>query len=89
MNVGVSVKNQMIGVFIKMITCEILAHVIVNVQRHVQLTNIYILKIVRAKNVFRILVLACDDEILNTTKTSLNNKKGTQKKFASFTQFYK
>ena len=51
MNVGVSEKNQMIGVLAKMITCGILVHKIASKIRHVKLTNIQILKIVQAKNV--------------------------------------
>ena len=39
MNVGVSVKNQMIGVLVKMILCGILVRVIVSVIRHVKLMN--------------------------------------------------
>ena len=40
MNVGVSVKNWMIGVIVKMIICRILALVIVNAIKHVKLMNI-------------------------------------------------
>ena len=39
-NVGVRVKNYMISVLVKMIICEILAQVIVNVIKGVKLTNI-------------------------------------------------
>ena len=46
MNVGISVKNQMIEVLVKMIICGILARLIVNVIQHVKLVNIEILKIV-------------------------------------------
>ena len=38
-NVGVRVKNYMISVLVKMIICEILARVIVNVIKGVKLTN--------------------------------------------------
>ena len=37
MNVGVSVKNYIIGVFVKMIICGLLIRVIVGVIRHVKL----------------------------------------------------
>ena len=50
MNFGVSIKNQMIGVPVKKIICEILVHVIVSVIGHGKLTEIRILKIVSAKN---------------------------------------
>ena len=39
-NIGVRVKNEIIRVLIKIILCEILAIVIVNVTRRVKLTNI-------------------------------------------------
>ena len=48
-NVGVSIKSLMVGVLSMMIICGILVHV--SVMSHVKLTNIYILKIVHAKNV--------------------------------------
>ena len=73
--VGVRVKNKMIGVFVKMTVCEILALVIVNVIRHVKLTNIYILKNFHAKLLLGKLAFACEDGILNTTETSLEYKK--------------
>ena len=41
-NISVRVKNQMVRVLIKIIICEILAPVIVNVARRVKLTNIQI-----------------------------------------------
>ena len=40
MSVGVSVKKKMIGVFVKMILCGMLARVIVNVIRYVKMINI-------------------------------------------------
>ena len=46
MNVGISVKNQIIEVLVKMIICGILTRLIVNVIQHVKLVNIEILKIV-------------------------------------------
>ena len=52
MNVGVSVKNEMIGILAKM--CRILVHVITSVIRHVKLINIKTLKIIHAKNVYLI-----------------------------------
>ena len=53
-NVGVSVKNDMIGVLAKMIVCEILVHVIVSAIRHVKLINNKLLQIFYAKNVYLI-----------------------------------
>ena len=58
----------------------------VNVIKHVKLTNIKILKIANSeikkceKRVIGKLVLECEDKILNTTKTSLHDKKETCKK---------
>ena len=52
MNVGVSVKNEMIGILAKIIICRILVHVITSVIRHVKLINIKSLKIIHAKNVY-------------------------------------
>ena len=43
MNVGVSVKNYMIGVLVKMTICGILAHVTVNAIKHVKLMSVKIL----------------------------------------------
>ena len=77
--VGVRVKNKMIGVFVKMTVCEILSLVIVNVIRHVKLTNIYILKNFHAKLLLGKLAFACEDGILNTTETSLEYKKCKKK----------
>ena len=39
-HVGVSVKNEMIWVLVKMILCGVLARVIVKVIKHVKLTDI-------------------------------------------------
>ena len=52
MNVGVSVKNEMIGILAKIIISRILVHVITSVIRHVKLINIKTLKIIHAKNVY-------------------------------------
>ena len=63
----------------KRVVCRILVFVIVSVIRHVKLTNIWILKIIPAKkSLIGKLVLACEDEILNTTQTSLDDKKVTR-----------
>ena len=63
----------------KRVVCRILVFVIVSVIRHVKLTNIWILKIIPAKKcLIGKLVLACEDEILNTTQTSLDDKKVTR-----------
>ena len=70
--VAVSVKNQMIGVFVKMIVCGILKRVIVNVIRHVQLMNSYILKIAYGKKLHW--NITTEDQISNVTKTSFNDK---------------
>ena len=43
MNVGVSVKNYMIGVLVKMTICGILARVTVNAIKHVKLMSVKIL----------------------------------------------
>ena len=50
-NIGVRVKNQVIRVLIKIIICEILARVIVNVIRRLKLTNIQISKNFHTKKV--------------------------------------
>ena len=71
MNVGVSVKNQMIGVLAKIIICGILVHVIASV---VKLMNIQIVKHIIDK-----LVLECEDEMLNTTGTPRDDKEKTCK----------
>ena len=42
MNVGVGVKNYLIGVLVKMVICGILVRVIASVIKHVKLMNIYI-----------------------------------------------
>ena len=39
-NVGVSVKNKVMGVLVKIIICGILVSVIVNAIIHIKLTNI-------------------------------------------------
>ena len=44
MNVDVSVKNQMIGVLVKMIVCGNVASVIANAIKHVKPMNTQILK---------------------------------------------
>ena len=62
-----------------MTVCEILSLVIVNVIRHVKLTNIYILKHFHAKLLLGKLAFACEDGILNTTETSLEYKKCKKK----------
>ena len=49
MNIGVSVKKQMIGVLVKMIIYGILVRAIASVIKHVKLTNTQISKLVRAK----------------------------------------
>ena len=77
MNVGVSVKNQMIEVIVKMIICVMLVRVIASVIRPAKLINIQML---RRYCLFGKLVLACEDEILNTTENVLNDKKTTCQK---------
>ena len=52
MNVDVGVKNYINGVLVNIIIYVILVRVIVNVIRHVKLTNTYKLKIVHAKIIY-------------------------------------
>ena len=53
-------------------------YVIVSVIRDAKLTNILTIKNCSwVRQLFRKLVLACEDEILNTTETPLINKKVT------------
>ena len=80
MNFSVSLKSQLIGVFVNTIICGILVRVIVNVLRHVKLTYTQILKIVHGKNVFGKFILPCEGEILKTTETSVNDKEVTCEK---------
>ena len=65
----------MVGVPIKMVICGILLCMIVSEIRHVKLTNCSC-----EKCLFGELVLAFKYKILNTTETSLNNKKVTFEK---------
>ena len=51
-NAGVSVNSSMIGVLVKIIICKILVREILNVISHVKFTNVLILKIAHAKNVY-------------------------------------
>ena len=56
----------------------ILVYVIVSVIMHLKLMNIQILQIAHVKKgLFGKLGLACEDEILNTNETLLNDKKVT------------
>ena len=76
MNISTSVKNYMIGALVKMIICGILVQVIVSLKMHVKLTNIQISKIFHVTNVYlEKLLLACEDEILNTTEISNVDRK--------------
>ena len=61
----------------KVIICEILVHVTVSVIRHVNLTNIKILKFNCSceKLLIGKFVIECEDEVLNTTETSNDDKK--------------
>ena len=52
MNAGVSIKNLMIGILVTMIICAIVVRAIGSIIRHVKLTNIQILKIAYAENVY-------------------------------------
>ena len=58
-----TVKNEMIEVLVKMIIYGILVHVIVNV---ITLMYLHIKNCAYNKLFFGKLVLACEDEILNT-----------------------
>ena len=51
-NAGASVNSSMIGVLVKIIICRILVREILNVISHVKFTNVLILKIAHAKNVY-------------------------------------
>ena len=75
MNVAMGVKNQMIGVRVKMIICGILTHAILIVMRYVKLKNIQVSKIAHVKNVS--LVSKCQHMKirLNTTETTKKAKK--------------
>ena len=61
----------MFGVFVKVIVCGILKRVIVNVIRHAQLMNSYILKIAYGKKLHW--NITTEDQISNVTRTSFNN----------------
>ena len=89
MNVGVSVKNWMLGALPKMIIRGILVHIIASVVSHVKLVNIYILKIAHVKKrLIGKLVIEYKNEILITTDTALDDKKVTCKKIVVlFTEF--
>ena len=62
----------MIGVLVKMIICGMLIRVIVSVITHVKLMNIK--NCSWEKWLFGKLALACEDEILNATETSVDDK---------------
>ena len=68
--VGMSVKNQIIGVIAKMIMCGILVQVILNAIKHKIDGCLDIKKCFCKKRLFGKLVLACQDEILNTTENA-------------------
>ena len=78
-NVGVGLKNEMIGVLIKLMVWGILVRVIVSAVRHAKLTNIVKLtNIIKncscKKRLFGKLALAYEDELLNLTETSFVDK---------------
>ena len=79
MNVVASLENYMIGVLVKMIVCGILVHVTVKVIRHVKgIDKLLDIKSCPCeKRLFGKLALAYEDEMLNTTETSLVNEKLT------------
>ena len=76
MNIRVNAKNLIISVLVKMVICEILAHVIACVIRHVKWTSVCSCE----KRLYVKLVLAYEDEILNTIETSLDYEKVTCEK---------
>ena len=79
MNVGVIVKK--IGVLVNRVKCEVLVRVIVNVIKHEKICKYLEIKICSwKKRLIGQLVLECEDEILNATETSLDEKKETRKK---------
>ena len=80
MNVGLSVKNQMIWVLAKRIICGIPVCMAASVTRHVKLMNLCSKNCSCKKRLIGNLVLACQDETLNTTETSLDDKNPTCEK---------
>lgn len=79
MNGGVSVKNYMIEVLVKINICAVLGNVNVNVIKcnfkiveHLDITNCYCEKRLIGK-----LVPECEKKILNTTENLLNDKKSS------------
>ena len=74
-NVGVSVENEMIEVLEKMIVCEILVNRIFSckINKYLNMKNCSCKKRLIVK-----LVLEYEDEILNATKTSLDDTKETR-----------
>ena len=65
----------MIGVPVKKVICGILAYAIESVIKHVKLMTIWILKLSLRKRLVDKLALECEDEILHTTETLLNDEK--------------
>ena len=88
MNVGVIVKK--IGVLVNRVKCKVLGRVIVNVIKHEKICKYLEIKNCSCeKRLIGKLVLECEDEILNTTETSLDEKKEICKKaMFSFTRFH-
>ena len=79
MNVGVIVKK--IGVLVNRVKCEVLVRVIVNVIKHEKTCKYLEIKNCSCeKRLIGKLILECEDEILNATETSLDEKKETRKK---------
>ena len=66
-NTDVNVKNQLLGGLVKMIICRFLVHVIVSVIKYVKLVFLDNKNCFCKTCLFDKLVLACGDEILNTT----------------------
>ena len=72
MNIVVSANCQMIGILVKMIIFGILVPAIVSVISPSKLTNVQTLEVA---HLFGKLVLICVGEILDTTETTLDDKK--------------
>ena len=84
MNLGVSVKNQMVGVLVKMIICtgDCECNNPCKIDKYLDIKNCSC-----KKRLFGRLGLTCEDEIY-TTETSLDDKKLKRKKIPVFSRFY-
>ena len=85
MNVDVIIENQMNGIGLKIIICEILARVILRVIRHVKMTNIQILKYVCVQNVYLVNKCQLTHTISRSSLTEVFSEKGVLKICSKFT----